>query len=93
MDYSGDDFYDDDVTSGIVDPIVSDDVTIEVSRVYIPAWSSIGYAEGYRADGAYVEMAGDHRMIRNIGDALTGDEPVYANAPAYMVRTIEEPQS
>jgi hypothetical protein len=43
---------------------------ITVHRVSIPAWSTIGYGFGRGEDGQAYEFVGDHRPMRDIGEAI-----------------------
>lgn len=45
-------------------------VTVHVLEVNIPAMSTIGFAKGIDEDGNEVEFAGDHRPMRDIGEAV-----------------------
>ena len=44
--------------------------TIVVHRVHIPPLSTIGYGWGIDEDGDEVQFVGDHRPMRNIGEAV-----------------------
>lgn len=54
---------------------------VQVTRVHIPAMSTIGYGYGTDVDtGAEVEFVGDHRPMRELGQlvalaARLGEEP------------------
>jgi hypothetical protein len=44
---------------------------VRVFRVSIPALSTIGYGYGINVEtGAEVHFCGDHRPVRNLGEAL-----------------------
>jgi hypothetical protein len=43
---------------------------ITVTQISIPAMSTIGYGFGTDEDGNEVEFVGDHRPMRDIGDAI-----------------------
>lgn len=68
------------------------DITVTVERVSIPAMSSIGFGYGRTEDGRYVEIAGDHRPMRDLGEAIAADGPQLATAPDYMVRPYPAPK-
>lgn len=44
--------------------------TVTVLHVNIPAMSTIGYGEGFDAEGRVVSFVGDHRPMRYIGEAI-----------------------
>jgi hypothetical protein len=44
--------------------------TVHVHRVHIPPGSTIGYGYGTTDKGDEVSFAGDHRPMRDLGDAL-----------------------
>ena len=51
--------------------------SVLVTRVHVPAWSTLGYAYGTsRSDGQHVIVVGDHRLMRWLGEGLTGGEDV-----------------
>ena len=43
---------------------------IQVFRVQIPAWSTVGYGKGRDSEGRPVRFIGDHRPMRHLGQAL-----------------------
>jgi len=61
---------------------VEEGVVVRVYRVHVPAMSTIGYGWGKTVDGTVIEFAGDHRPMRELGEAL-----VLAHAP--LLITIE----
>ncbi len=44
---------------------------IAVTKVSVPAMSTIGYGSGVDEDGRRVRFVGDHRPLRDLGEALT----------------------
>ena len=69
------------------------DIEVHVTRVNIPAMSTIGYGEGWTDQGQRVSFMGDHRPMRNLGEALKDaeDEPI-AVVPVEMIISIEQIQ-
>ena len=69
---------------------------VTVERINIPAMSTIGYGYGRDEDGNAISFIGDHRPMRNIGEALQqaavagADQPV-ADVPDDLILAIEEP--
>jgi hypothetical protein len=52
------------------------DMYATVTRINIPADSTLGYGEAVTDDGTTYAFAGDHRPMLYIGEALkAGDEP------------------
>jgi hypothetical protein len=43
---------------------------VTVTHVNIPAWSTLGYGEGFGPNGETVTFAGDHRPMRDLGEAV-----------------------
>jgi hypothetical protein len=43
---------------------------VYVDEVRVEAWSSIGYGYGYNDSDQYIQFAGDHRLMRGLGEAL-----------------------
>lgn len=43
---------------------------VKVTRINIPAMSTIGHGWGLDEDGNEVRFAGDHREMRHIGEAM-----------------------
>lgn len=75
---------------------------IHVIKVSIPAMSTLGYGEGYgwgECDQMFhVRFVGDHRLMRDLGQALAASEgePPVADVPAYaitFVQPVEEGQA
>lgn len=72
-------------------------MTITVTRVNIPAMSTIGYGFGTDEDGNEVEFVGDHRPMRDIGEAIararTPDElPTVDDEEALGLRVTKRAQ-
>ena len=72
-------------------------MNVHVTRVSIPAWSSVGYGEGWieLPDGTtrMVTFVGDHRPMRNLGDALhDATEPLIADVPDWALQVGMEVQ-
>lgn len=59
---------------------VEEGVIVRVYRVHVPAMSTIGYGWGKTEDGSVVEFAGDHRPMRELGEALS-----LSNGPLLVV--------
>lgn len=69
-------------------------MVVWIERVHIPAMSTVGLGYGYTDEGLYVEVVGDHRPMRDLGQALAWNpEPIAVNAPDYAVRIIAPPKS
>lgn len=50
-----------------------------VTNVHIPAWSTLGYGKGIDEEGDEVAFVGDHRPMRDLGEALRdSEEPIEA---------------
>ena len=71
------------------------EVLVHVTRVHIPAMSTVGEGEGWtEQDGTIyrVWFAGDHRPMRDLGEALAryndGDDEVIAVLPMWAIRNI-----
>ena len=64
-------------------------VTVSVMSIHIPAMSTLGYGEGILVDesGSYhVRFAGDHRPMRDIGEALRDAKaPVNAEIAPHLI--------
>ncbi len=64
-------------------------ISVRVTSVKIPAWSTIGYGEGYGWDATgrmfNISFVGDHRPMRDLGLALSatgpGEDPPIAMVP------------
>ena len=68
-------------------------MAVQVNRVTIPAFSTIGYAYGIDTDtGEEVKFAGDHRPMRYLGEALRAGEVPEVDLEGWQVlsRTTEE---
>lgn len=46
-------------------------ITVTVKRVNIPAFSTVGYGEGTDDQGRTISFIGDHRPLRDIGEAIS----------------------
>lgn len=63
-------------------------MTVTVSRISIPAMSTIGYGYGTDEDGNEVRFIGDHRPMRHIGEAMqhtTSDDPITVELEDWQV--------
>ena len=60
-------------------------MTLIVTKVEIPAMSSIGYGEGETEDGRTVRFAGDHRPMRDLGEAVDAGETVEVEIESWQV--------
>ena len=63
-------------------------VQVSVTRVSIPAYSSLGFGYGTCADcGTEVRFVGDHRPMLDLGEAVSagGDEPPVAEVEEYQI--------
>jgi hypothetical protein len=68
-------------------------MTIRVTRINIPAMSTIGYGWGTDDGGRRVSFAGDHRPMRHIGEAMqhtTSDDPVTVELEDWQVLSVEQ---
>jgi len=66
-------------------------MTLTLNQVSIPAGSTIGYGQGIDEDGNTVRFAGDHRPLRQLGQALAGaDEPILVEVESWQVVAVEE---
>ena len=64
---------------------------IAVTRVSIPAMSTIGYGRGVDDQGNLVRFAGDHRPLRQLGEALAAaTEPIEVEVADWQALSIEE---
>ncbi len=78
--------------------IVRDDgcllVITFIKAVEVPAMSSVGFAEAILSDtGEYIQICGDHRALREIGEALrTANEPIQAEIEAWQIVDRSFPQ-
>jgi len=65
-------------------------VTIALHQVTVPAGSTIGYGFGVDETGRIVCFAGDHRPLRQLGEALAGaDEPILVEVELWQVVSVE----
>jgi hypothetical protein len=63
-------------------------MTVTVLRISVPAMSSIGFGSGVNENGDHVEFAGDHRAMRNIGEAMqytTSNEPIVVELEDWQI--------
>jgi hypothetical protein len=63
-------------------------MVVTVRRISIPAMSTIGYGWGTDEDGNEVRFAGDHRPMRDIGEAMqhtTSAEPVVVELEDWQI--------
>jgi len=51
-------------------------MNVNVTRISIPAWSTIGYGVGTTDEGEEIAFIGDQRPMRHIGEALAAGETV-----------------
>ena len=66
-------------------------MTIAVTHVSIPAWSTIGYGRGLDEHGNVVRFVGDQGPLRQLGDALAvATEPLMVEVEAWQVLGVEE---
>jgi len=69
-------------------------MTLTLNQVSIPAGSTIGYGQGIDDEGRHVRFAGDHRHLRQLGEALAGaDEPILVEVEPWQVLSIETLES
>jgi hypothetical protein len=67
---------------------------ISVTRISIPAMSTIGYGWGKDETGRVVRFVGDHRPMRDIGEAMqhmTSDEPITVDLEDWQVTLPGDP--
>ena len=60
-------------------------MTLIVTKVEIPAMSSLGHGEGWDEDGRLVRFAGDHRPMRDLGEAVATGEVVEGEIESWQV--------
>ena len=66
-------------------------MTIMLERVTIPASSTIGHGLAVDQHGRRVHFAGDHRPLRQLGEALAAaDEPILVEVEPWQVLAIED---
>jgi hypothetical protein len=60
---------------------------IKVERVIVPPMSTVGLGFGTTDDGTVgVIFAGDHRLMRELGDAIVaGETPIVADVPEWAI--------
>ncbi len=67
---------------------------VTVSRVSIPAMSTIGHGWGTDEEGNEVHFVGDHRPMYNIGMAMqqtTSDEPIEIELEDWQIMRCDDP--
>lgn len=68
--------------------------TVTVERVTIPPMSTLGYGFGVDTAGNRVSFAGDHRPMRDLGEAIAAasarDELPQVELESWQVLSIEE---
>jgi hypothetical protein len=64
---------------------------VQLYRVHIPAMSTLGYGYGYdTASGAKVSFVGEHRSVRDLGEALrSGGGPVEVKVEDWQTLAVE----
>jgi hypothetical protein len=67
--------------------------TVQVHRVHIDAWATIGQAVGIDVDTAEVVVfALDHRPARHLGEAIeSADEPVWVELEDWQILRVHPP--
>ena len=58
---------------------------VMVERVQIPPGCTIGFGVGRQEDGSVVLFAGDHRMMRALGEAVQSGETPIIDPPEWAV--------
>ncbi len=62
---------------------------VQVQRVHIPVWSTIGYGEGLDEADHRVTFVGDHRPMRDLGRTLPhATEPIYAEIEPWQIMEV-----
>ena len=61
-----------------------------VTRINVPAGSTLGYGEAVAEDGTVYAFAGDHRPMRNIGEALAAGEAPEIDTDEAFILAINE---
>lgn len=68
-------------------------ITVQVTRIQIPAYSTLGWGEGLHVDatGTYlVVWAGDHRPMKDILDALrVTHDPLLVQIEQWQVQRMD----
>lgn len=67
-------------------------MTVTVTRVRIPAMSTVGILEGTDDDGNIVTFATDHRPARNIGLDMRAGEVVRCEPEPWMILSVRDPK-
>jgi len=66
-------------------------MTVTLTHVSIPPWSTIGYGQGIDDEGRHVRFAGDHRPAPASREALAGaEEPILVEVEPWQVLSIDE---
>jgi len=69
-------------------------MNVTVTRITIPPMSTIGYGFGTDEAGNHISFIGDHRPMRDIGEAIaeaeSRDELPVADVPDHSILSIEE---
>jgi len=61
---------------------------ITVTRISIPPLSTVGYGWGVDENGREVHFAGDHRPLRDIGEALEAGAEVVVDLEQWQVLRV-----
>jgi hypothetical protein len=62
------------------------DMIATVTRINVPAYSTLGYGEAVTDDGSVYAFVGDHRPMRHLGEALRdGEEPEIDTDEAFVL--------
>ncbi len=72
-------------------------MVLAVFRVNIPAMSTVGYGVGMGEDGKTYQFVGDHRPMRDLGEAVaratTSDELPTVTLEAWQITSCVPPVS
>lgn len=64
---------------------------VYIERVHIPAMSTIGYGYGKTESGQEIEIAGDHRPMRYLGEALAGaGQPIPVEVEDWQIVSLKK---
>jgi len=67
------------------------EILVEVTRIEIPAMSTVGLGWGFTDDGTVmVQFIGDHRPMRAMGEAIAQGDIVLVEVPAGAVLAVRE---
>jgi ribonuclease BN (tRNA processing enzyme) len=59
---------------------------VQVQRVSIPAWSTVGYGQGLDEADRQVTFVGDHRPMRDLGRALSNTtDPISVEVAPWQI--------